>query len=377
MKHLLLLAAFGLFASPAFAQGDTATVTATGDGNTATVVQAGGSTATVTQHGDDSDATITQRGGAHSATITTASAGAFDGNGNAIGRNNASILQVGTGSDLAVIEQGRADAGRTVQEARATIEQRGTGSNEAAIRQNTDQSGRNATSEIFQDGFDNTAETVFSSNQRWDDLTRITQVGTGNSAYQLKDDEREGSLIIEQEGASNVAEQVTRKDHARDLLIRQVGEGNTATQDLYKGSYATTRQYGDGNYADLFTSGRHGNALTVIQGNEDGFATSDGNTAELQANDGFNTALIEQYGAGRNEARVLMSDGASLDVLQNGEGNVLAGLGGIGPALVLGGSTLTVDQIGSFNKVHVSQHGGGVGIVSQTGSNNVASIIQS
>lgn len=378
MKSLFLTALFGLLASPAFAQ-STATVTTTGDDNTAAVTQADGSTATVTQAGDNSDATVTQAGAAHSATIYTNSAGAFDNNGRSIDRNSASILQEGSGADIARIRQGNASPVRTVQEARATIEQRGTGSNEAYIDQNVDQSGRNVTSEIFQNGSDNHAETVFSANQRQGDYTRITQDGTGNDAYQLKDDEREGSLIIEQGGSSNTAEQYTRKDQARDLFIRQVGEGNVATQDIYKGSWVTTEQYGDGNYADIYTPGRFNNTLTVIQGDEAGAfggSTSDDNVAELQANEGHNTALIEQYGAGSNEAYVLMSDGASLDVLQNGEGNELKGLGGVGAAQVLGGSSLTVDQVGDFNKAYVSQQNGGVGVITQTGSSNVATINQ-
>lgn len=378
MKNLLLLAVFGLLASPAFAQ-SSATVATTGDDNTASVTQADGSTAIVTQDGDNSDATVTQSGAAHSAKIYTNSAGAFDSNGNSIDRNSASILQTGSGTDIARIRQGNASPVRTVQEARATIEQRGTGSNEAYIDQNVDQNGRNVTSEIFQYGSGNRAETVFSANQRQGDYTRITQDGSGNDAYQSKDDEREGSLIIEQDGTSNAAEQYTRKDQARDLFIRQVGTINQAYQDIYKGSYATTRQYGDGNYADIYTPGRFNNTLTVIQGDEAGAfggSTSDDNIAELQANDGDNTALIEQYGVGANKAYVLMSDGASLDVLQSGEGNVLAGLSGVGAAQVLNGSSLTVDQVGDFNKAYVSQQNGDVGTISQSGSNNVATISQ-
>lgn len=341
------------------------------------------STATVTQTGDYSTATVEQSGAAHTATITTNSGADAAGDG-----NTAAVTQTSAGAgDVATIVQGNAAAGRTVQDASATILQEGNdgsvGANTALIRQNVDQSGVNVTSSIEQNGSGNTAETWFSSNQRFGDRTEIDQDGYSNRAYQSKDDEREGSLVIEQDNqsygaqaAGNQAEQYTRKDQARDLYIRQVGDGNYALQDVFKGSYVTTTQYGEGNDAYIVTPGGSNNDLTIIQGDEAGAEMSYDNYARIDAEGGANTARIAQYGAGLNTADVDMSGGALLDVLQRGQGNVLLGLDGTSAAQVLGGSQLTVDQIGDLNAAYVSQSAGAVGVISQTGSNNVATINQ-
>ena len=330
MKNVLTLAlALGL-AGAATAQSNDATVTQNGSDNTADVQQANGSMATVTQEGDDSDATVMQSGAAHTAEIYTNSAGAFDGNGKAIARNSATITQIGTGSDFARIRQGAAPSTR-VQESSATIFQTGTGSNEAYIDQNIDQSGRQVQSTINQDGFNNRGETVFSANQRQNDVTLIDQTGSNNAAYQLKDDEREGSLTIIQDNSmattsvGNRAEQYTRKDNARTLRIEQIGDDNDAIQDIYKGSNATTLQYGSGNDAFIYTGSRgdargFNNTFRIEQG--EATLDADDNFARIDADGSDNTASIFQSMGSNNTATISMVGGSNTaTATQVGSGN--------------------------------------------------------
>jgi hypothetical protein len=392
MRNLFVLAVALGFAGVAHAQ--QATFTPPANARITPTVQAGPSVACdgavagvacaeIEQDGDFSTAGISQTGAAHTGIIYTNSSAA-----NAGEANTASITQSGTGADLAVIEQG-ADPNRTVKRTDAVIVQAGTGGNEAFIQQNVDQSGSRAFSEIYQNGTNNTAQTWFSANQGFSapEGTRIAQDGSANVAYQDKDDERQGIITIEQNGMGNQASQYTRKDQANDMTVIQVGSGNWAVQDIYKGANATTHQFGDNNIAEIDSDG-NGTSYEIYQGKgtvgadqttaSDNATTagSNSNRAYVDASGGGNTLLIEQYGTGSHLADVVMADGADVDVLQDGLSNRLVGLGNVGPAEVLAGSQLTVDQVGNSNAGYVFQGVGGVGTIDQAGNSNVGTINQ-
>src|SRR5690554_6320866 len=98
MKKLLLLAAFALMASPAFAQNN-AVVSSTGTGHNVNVNQSGDlNDAEVVQTGAYSDAMISQVGASHQATISQAGSLGADS-------HTGSISQFGGNSNEATITQ--------------------------------------------------------------------------------------------------------------------------------------------------------------------------------------------------------------------------------------------------------------------------------
>lgn len=347
MKKIHFLAAALLCGGVAFAQ-NVSTTTQSGDYNTADVDQTG-----------INEATITQQSGATKAA---------DGNTAEISQNSSSMKSTAT------IQQGTIPS-PFVKKTEAYITQSGAGDNDATILQNhTGQNGNNAKSEIIQAGESNHAKTTMLGHQGQFELTRIEQTGKNNWAEQLKDDEREGQLLITQDnsaagaaGTGNWAYQETGKDHARLLEIVQTGDGNIADQYSYKASWNKTYQTGEGNEAYQKQSTGFDHEATVTQTGNYNDAYVDQNTSGgtghdlilLQDGD-YNMADVDQTGA--TQSADIDVDGSynTTDLIQTGSSNIA-----------------DMDIIGSNNIMTVTQNGTGhMATESINGNNNTITVTQ-
>ena len=132
MKKLLLMAAFGLLASPALAQNNTGSITQTGDDSEAYIDQLGGSnTATITQvnpDGEDVNAWTTQRGvgstASQSQTVYSSASSAAV---------NATVNQMGGGNDADQTQSFDGFLSSTAMD--ATVQQNGSGNVRASQTQ--------------------------------------------------------------------------------------------------------------------------------------------------------------------------------------------------------------------------------------------------
>lgn len=343
-------------------------------------------TATANQNGDFNNATITQTG-SNNALVEQNSYADDPAKGNTV---NVTQTLVGALKNTATVYQGDIAAGKVTRKSIATVNQLGE-NNDAQIYMHTTRSGQNDESTIMQNGKDNQAISYLRSHQSQFEFTYVRQNGYDNYAYQDKDDEREGSLIIKQtstvEDMGNEAYQYTHKDQARNLYIEQIGAKNFAKQDIYKGSWSTVVQYGDYNEAKVYTPNNQKNKSTILQGdvvaslvdkNTDAVlnATSSYNTARLTQKDGDNEAVIVQKGVGNHTVELEQTVDSTADILQDGDGNMVMGIGADVLAKSYNGSTLDVDQLGDGNTLHLQQDNASTATVFQNGNSNISTVIQ-
>ena len=295
MKKLLLLAAFGLMASPAFAQ-NTATQTVTGNGN---------------------NATSTQTGGADNDTWTI-----VDGN------NNNSLIEQSGGDDNDAqvdLEGNRNDA---------TITQIGSKNDAFSEIKGIDVIGDRNHTEIYQEGDFNDAQLRVDGNNNGDlagNALRIRQVSDagivqaeGNDAFiTLRGDGNDG--IVEQDGLGN---------ETNLYLAQSSGAGQGFMGRTFMeadNTLITVKQIGDGANLRAFVAG-NGNEIDSYQ---EGANTIGSNVAPLEEGINIygnsNLAFMRQSGSG-NEATVLiegnsndafvfqsgMNDDAMVDQMGNG-----------------------------------------------------------
>jgi hypothetical protein len=386
MKNLLLIAAFGLFASPAFAQ-NSASTTQSGTGNDADVIQNGSNSATVSQSGTDNDADVIQGGQGGVAPVT----------GNSVtitqdgAENEAQSRQVGT-DGIGVISQ---TGDRNLASRSDGIYDSGT-SNEAYLTQVGD---------------DNEAEARFNPtpSRTNSSVVRIDQGVSGDEAF------------------NSFARARLQGGDMNDVDIDQFGSDNQAKVDIVGGSndvFVLQNGTGDAfNIVDI-DQGGDDNVAQAIQGRQGGDNPSFGNSITIDQDGDFNFARSEQVGTNgtgvitqvgdRNEASRGIDevpglydsgDGNEAYLTQVGDDNAIEvrfnpQAGGSNSNVVnvdqgIVGGTLSfdseasirvvgdlnnvdVDQLGSDHEVRVRINGGDSGTVTimQTGMGNDAEAIQ-
>jgi len=153
------------------------------------------------------------------------------------------------------------------------------------------------------------------------------------------------------------------------------------------GSCATIEQAGSLQYADVTQAGL-GNAAVIQQV---GAALAPpafgdvGNYVMLDQADGGNIATIYQaplpgVGGDDNVVLLLQDGGGSAEIIQEGSYNRVAGPGDSLLGAVAGssfdGSTLVVHQSGQDNALYLDQQNGATALVYQSGTGNVATVVQ-
>lgn len=282
MKKLLLLAAFALCASPAFAQNNDAAIDQIGDQNVANAVQTG----------SQNDADITQ----------------YNEPGSGVNSQVvAEVFQSGSGNI-------------------ADVDQELTRNDKASFSAYIDQSG--AANYAKQE------QGLVGPDTRTFGLTAsIEQVGTSNHAEQYQS-KRSNEAIIEQglnDAASSGNEAYQRQDVSNPsdngetnhyALAQQDGSANKAYQDQSDtGNHAEILQNGSGNIADQDQKGVTSSAFNQSYITQDGalgavsneaynFQHADGAWSSIVQTGEANYADVEQYGNGHTS-----------DVMQSGMGN--------------------------------------------------------
>ncbi len=333
MKKLLLLAAFGLLASPAFAQSNTADVDQTGDQHTASVVQTGTD---------------------HEAYVDQISDGQHVG-------ATADVQQLGTSQYAEVLQS--SDPRRAYAEVRQD-DGSGTGDNEAFITQSRSQDDSEAY--VHQSGTSNTG-------------TIIQDVGGINKAeiYQGQTDDTSDNNV-----ATITQDREAASAYLTHAEVYQDGSTNTALvdQSLAQNAWAKIDQDGDLNWADIDQSNdaspdpnhqaevRQDGDLNEAQILQEGTSNSRNNAKVRQVGDS-NDAFLDQDGWGGSHV---------MQITQDGNLNK-AGVSGVGGALFQSGWNhwLDVDQIGDSNVVTSIQTGDDhTATILQTGGMNTANVQQ-
>ena len=370
MKKLLLLAAFGLFASPAFAQSN-ATVNQSGTSNDALLDQSS-STATITQSGTDN-----QVGGLPFAAPPTSpftQAGGSNLDVEQYGKRN-TVHGSQSGGSMATIDQnyvanvGDGNAINLTQSntAEAFILQDGPTDNGGFY-------GGNRAYVTQDDGYANIKQAGDNS-----EITLTQQGGTGNQAYM----EQSGNVhnaVVDQNGTNNYVDTYQRLWRG-DIDIDQDGDGQqvyldqTSMTNAGGGSYATIDQ-NDGTGTGGNSVGQAGDAFDQIgDGNSLDVMQSGTMNLMLGSQDNGSMATVDQTGVS-NEIR-LEQDDATATMTQNGDNNRVQGVGGAGTfGLQTNGSTLILNQMGDANVLSLDQNNGATANVMQDGLTNTAEIVQ-
>lgn len=227
---------------------------------------------------------------------------------------------------------------------------------------------------IVQGGDDNTATITQTGKSEWlQEYAWVKQIGIGNTSLQNQAYSNAHSHIY-QDGDANVAETQQIGGYNQRADVWQVGNRNNAYQlQGISGSYtvdnrATITQTGDDNIATQYQNGS-GNTATTTQ-------EADWNTANLTQDGSGNSASVLQTTGGDNIVNLTQDDGASANIVQDGDNNTLMGIGMDIMATSLNGGTLDLDQIGSYNTLHLQQTNGASATVFQNGITNTAVVIQ-
>jgi hypothetical protein len=330
MKKLLLLAAFGLLASPALAQ--------SGGGHTATIDQVGGS----------NDGEIDQSGVDHSAMIDQ------------VGTNTSDIIQRGS-------RPGEGNEARTIQ-----VNEVGDAANVAVIDQNGDDlnaAGSEAAALLdpvlgglgIDDGYYTPiAPGIVQVGQG--NEGSIVQTGSWNSAVQVVAGDY-NTADITQSGASNIA--------AAGVL----GAGNTVDIDQSNSdpgdinNLAVVGVVGQDNYMEVDQTGQRNDLLF----GEVGFV---GAGSEMYNS----TVNVTQSGDDNQVVGFALGDDNDIDVTQSGNGNFV---GSVDYSLTLGGPPSIDDiasgisVIGDGNTVDITQSGdGNTATANILGNGNTSTITQ-
>ncbi len=391
MKRILTLAIALVFTTGmAFAQANQATVTQTGNGSDAAITQTGqAQTSTVEQiGGNDNAATV----------IQNAEASSYGP-----GAQTSSILQNGSENQANVNMQQTGGGGKGLNT--AVIEQIGDRNKVLSQSLNAPGSNSGQHAKAYQTGNDNTATQEIQNG--YTQSMRVDQIGDLNTSVQTVGGGSYNTVEVYQDGNENQAAQTVNGNNwgysSAVAKIDQQGGGNNATQDMLGGGsndlnngqitqagddnqavqmlkiagtavggddgndgYIT--QTGNGNYASQSATGYLHQARTTQLGND--------NRAEMTMTDGANGAHATFTQEGDlNVARLLQEGGDTFTLMQDGNSNLLKGIGG-DTAYQTGGSTATVDQIGDSNMLSLHQELGASATVTSTGNGNTASVDQ-
>jgi hypothetical protein len=293
MKQFLLLAAFALCAAPAFAQGNTSSISQTGDdhlaendqdgnGNFFTAIQNDGDENKIIdfdQIGDGNIANITQSGDNNEVDIAQQ-----EGDVNGVnGGNQLTILQVGDRN-----EAGRDNGGAAPPDA---IDQRGdnnigeltqlgddnvifleqTGNDNNALVTQGKEGGLQATENVA---------AVTQKNGDWNDVDIDVQAGQENEMYVVQDGNWNKAGIFN--GSDPIPDAIDQQGDFNDAHLLQDGDHNTMYLEQF-GDYndAQMNQFGDSNTATVYQMG-NGALAEVDQGTFG--QNANGNTATVSQN---------------------------------------------------------------------------------------------
>ena len=350
MKKLLLLT-LTLFAVPALAQSNEATVDQSGANHDADVTQSGlDNDADVLQTGNDNDATLNQNGTENEAVITQTTNPVYAG-------VDADVEQLGTSQYAEVTQTGASP--RAYAEVRQS-DGGGTGDNEAYITQQRSQNDSRAVA--HQSGTSNYASS-------------FQDTGGNNEAY-IYQGQTDGSSVDNE--AIVIQDRTAPGDDASPshafATVYQDGTLNAANvnQSLSVNAEAYVDQDGTSNVADIDQWNTiaidPSHSASIVQGGAENYGriqqggdANERNQAWISQTGGdFIEAFLDQKGLGGNHWA---------EVTQDGSSNRVEGLGGLGTAALQDGAdhVLTVSQPGDLN---VAQS-------SQLGSGNAATITQS
>lgn len=297
-----------------------------------------GHQATVLQRGDGNDITLYQQDG-------NGSVASLYQEGN---RNIHNIQQLRYGNELSVTSVGNGNSATTTQYGGgpAHAEQRGEG-NSVELTQSVGYAGGNI--EVYQEGT-NQAATLYQTSSRYGQI----------------------DLILNQVGDGNTANLAQRSDMAT-LEFVQDGTGNdlVADQGIWRGSLGGA-MVGNGNVIEASQVGTYLNAWLEQNGDNNRIAVSQRGLGH--------TASVRQTGTG-NETAITQDDyvsdyepNSSAYVLQEGEANSAVLNQSFGP-LARG----FIEQAGAANQAtidHSNIEGWTTAGIQQTGDNHKASITQ-
>jgi|GEM_PF-1082472 len=192
----------------------------------------------------------------------------------------------------------------------------------------------------------------------------ISQVGADNDAYQSVDGSGNYGYIQQWQGAQN--------GEAKQYVYTAASSDNEVYIEQYADkSFAQQEVTGSDNYIFVGQSGESNKSYQVVTGNDNKSwinqsAASPGAYASVTQNGNANWSSLSQDGAS-----------SSAMVLQEGDSNILQGVVAGDPALNNNGSTLLLNQLGSFNTANVEQTAfGAMSTITQNGNGNVSTVIQ-
>ncbi|MDD4968610.1 MAG: hypothetical protein PHT07_04190 [Paludibacter sp.] len=384
-----------------------------GDNNDSKVTQNGVNSAVVAQIsiagatlGQANIATLSQDGKQNFANIDQNRSGGQQGSSTV-----STGIQTGNKNYMNIIQDGHYQGGNT-----STVKQYGV-SDENAIGNQADvnhQMGYGNNWIINQTGDDNRAQQVSNNSVVSGTTNKIYQFGISNKATQETAGGDAMFATIEQgtdqsRVSGNIAKQV-QGGLKSNASISQWTSNNQAYQTQVNGSYFYNNVYASQHDAKITQEGGEGNYAFQFQTEnvDDVWANSrnksvvsqDGNRnrAEVAQMDGLNEgnitqssddnqAKLIQYGLGNfseilqtgsvfNKVNLTQKDGATANIVQNGEHNTLMGLVNDEMATSYDKSDLDLDQVGNYNVLHLQQDNAGIADVDQLGSHNTLVVIQ-
>jgi len=415
---------------------NTVTTTQKGDNNAAEVTQTGVNFATISQIsiagatlGKANVATLSQDGSQNVANIDQNRSGGEQGS-----PTITKGIQEGNKNYMNVIQDGHYQGGNTSTVTQIGITEDNAKGNQADVNH---QKGYGNNWVIYQEGDDNKAQQISTSDVVSGTTNIINQFGTSNNAMQKTaggdamyatinqgtDDSRvSGNIAAQIQGGLKSKASITQLTNDNKAYQTQVngsykfdgvyasqhdaeitqkgGNGNYALQyqtELVADVWANSRntsvimQDGGGNRAevaqldglnkgDITQMGDDNKALIIQNGLSNTAETqqlTDENTANFYQNGNGNKVIAKQFGGDENVANLTQNGGSKADIMQNGEANILKGIGTDIMATSLNGSTLDLDQFGgSGNTLSLQQSNGGIATVSQNGSTNTSVVIQ-
>lgn len=419
MKKLLLIAAFGLLASPTLAQ-NVAHVEQADQSNSATVTQSGANLGVIGQgrlaayshtstgNADNNEATLEQTGSGNEAYIGQAIGENLADPGTASG-NSASVSQEGAGNFAGTAQgtYGATAVGNTLEitqdgSLNTAYVNQGVGSGALAEDNDADvsQAGTGNYADVSQVGTDGAAD--------------VSQSGASNETY-IEQDGDGNSADVHQDGTGNVArveQKITLANPAnpQEAIIEQFGEDNYAyIEETGEGNWGRIRQDGARNQAYRESTDISGIRMTGRGNRADILQRGEENVARFNTSGSYNDFVITQEGPGgsdafRNQAAITLhgSEGNAGQIVQSGDDNRAgmtlsqgadfnvdlsihqAGDGNYAgaqlthvPGGLTTGTVLDVVQSGNNNEIGAPGSGGGAGILVTGGTGNQIFVDQS
>lgn len=214
--------------------------------------------------------------------------------------------------------------------------------------------------EVKQTGDDNTAEQTVLGNSN---QAKFTQTGNNNEARTSQIGNLSNVQVLQQ-GNSNIVGGVDATNNA-----------TLATAVFNNGASMDAKQYGDNNKLYVNTAGTlnvtQDNSLTGTQtGNKIQYTQTSNETIDLNQKGDGNLIWVKNTSA---------ANAANFDVDQEGDGNKVAKFvdGVVSETALFNGAFLDIDQVGNNNSLNLDSQSAGASVdVLQSGNGNWASVVQ-